>query len=322
MTGEEPAGAVALTVPATLDGERVDRSVATLGGLTRSVAGRLVDEGQVVVGGTVVTQRSRPLRAGQHLAMVLPERRVEGPGPDPSVAFAVVHEDADLVVVDKPAGLVVHHGAGHAGGTLVDGLLARYPDLADLPRQGLGDPTRPGIVHRLDKDTSGLMVVARSPRAFTALGEQLRRHQARRSYLALVHGVPAAAAGLVDAPLGRSTRTPTKMAVAAGGRPARTAYRVRQAFASPLACALLEVELQTGRTHQVRVHLSAIGHPVVGDPRYSPPHAIRQATEVLGARRQFLHAWRLTLRHPDGSERTWESDLPDDLRAVLAALAA
>lgn len=315
------AGTVVLTVPAALDGERVDRSVATLGGLTRSVAGRLIDDGRVRLDGAVVSQRSRALRAGQELAVDLPKDAGAGPGADPSVRFAVVHEDDDLIVIDKPAGLVVHHGAGHSGGTLVDGLLARYPELADLAALGFGDPARPGIVHRLDKDTSGLMVVARSPRAFLALSEQLRRHQAQRSYLALVHGVPSASAGIVDAPLGRSTRAPTRMAVTAGGRPARTSYRVRHVYREPLPCALLDVELETGRTHQVRVHLAAIGHPVIGDTRYASAYQVRQATDTLGARRQFLHAFRLTLEHPAGGSRTWRAEMPEDLGAVLARLA-
>ncbi len=322
MTGGGADGAITITVPAVLDGDRVDRSVATLGGLARSAAGRLVDEGRVSLDGRVVLQRSCPLRAGQQLTIVVPPPDTSGPEADPTVEFAVVHEDADLVVVDKPPGLVVHHGAGHRQGTLVDGLLARFPDLVELAEQGLGDPERPGIVHRLDKDTSGLLVVARSARAFRTLSEQLRRHEAQRSYLGLVHGVPPAAAGLVDAPLGRSARTPTKMAVAAHGRPARTSYRVRQVFVDPFSCALLDVELQTGRTHQVRVHLAAIGHPIVGDPRYAPPGALSQAASVLGAQRQFLHACRLALRHPDGSMRTWDSALPDDLRAIVDRLTA
>ena len=322
MTGGGADGAIRIVVPAVLDGDRVDRSVATLGGLARSAAGRLVDEGRVSLDGKVVVQRSCPLRAGQQLTIVLPPPDMNGPVADPTVELTVVHEDADLVVVDKPPGLVVHHGAGHRRGTLVDGLLARYPDLVELAEHGLGDPERPGIVHRLDKDTSGLLVVARSARAFRTLSDQLRRHEAQRSYLGLVHGVPPAAAGLVDAPLGRSARTPTKMAVAAHGRPARTSYRVRQVFVDPFSCALLDVELETGRTHQVRVHLAAIGHPVVGDPRYAPPGALSQAASMLGARRQFLHACRLALRHPDGSMRTWDSALPDDLRAIVDRLTA
>jgi 23S rRNA pseudouridine1911/1915/1917 synthase len=314
-------GELDIEVPHSLDGQRLDRSIAMLTGLARTAVAALVAEGRVAVDGAVVTTRSRALAAGQRLQVSWPVVGDDGPAPDASVVFAVVDEDADLIVVDKPAGLVVHHGAGHRGATLVDGLLARYPELARLPEEGLGDPQRPGIVHRLDKGTSGLIVVARSARAFRSLSRQMGEHSAARSYLALVVGTVEADEGMVDAPIGRSARDPARMAVRTGGREARTAYRVRTRYRAPVAVTLLDVALETGRTHQVRVHLTAIGHPVVGDTRYG---AARARPASLGGRldagRVFLHAYRLSLEHPGGGHRTWESPLPPDLDAVLSLL--
>ena len=197
----------------------------------------------------------------------------------------------------------------HADGTLVNGLLARYPELA-----GVGDPGRPGIVHRLDKGTSGLLVVARTQAAYDGLVAQLAAHTAERRYLALVWGHPASAAGLVDAPIGRSPRDPLKMAVVADGREARTRYQVRETFDRPAPTALLDCRLETGRTHQIRVHLAAIGHPVVGDATYG---GVRPALDVP---RPFLHAYRLSFDHPATGERlTFESPLPADLATILGA---
>jgi 23S rRNA pseudouridine1911/1915/1917 synthase len=238
------------------------------------------------------------------------------------VTFAVVHEDADLVVVDKPAGLVVHHGAGHRAGTLVDGLVARFPDLAGLAERGGGDPGRPGIVHRLDKGTSGLLVIARTPQAYHLLSKQFRAHSAGREYLVLAAGRVEADEGTIDAPIGRSTRQRTRMAVTARGRQARTEYRVVARFSDPVPCTLLEARLDTGRTHQVRVHLAAIGHPVIGDERYGGPAARpRPVTGQMVPGRLFLHAFRLSLDHPAGGRRSWDAPRPDDLARVLARLA-
>ena len=184
------------------------------------------------------------------------------------MAVRVVHADADVAVVDKPAGLVVHPGAGHHEGTLVGGLLARFPDLADLVDAGVCPADRPGIVHRLDKGTSGLLAVARTEPAYRALVAQLADRSMERRYLALVEGTVADDRGEIDAPIGRSTRTPTKMAVAAGGRAARTGFTVLERRTSPRPTTLVELSLQSGRTHQIRVHMAAIGHPVVGDARY------------------------------------------------------
>jgi 23S rRNA pseudouridine1911/1915/1917 synthase len=213
------------------------------------------------------------------------------------------------VVVAKPAGLVVHPGAGHHGGTLVNGLLHRYPEVA-----GVGDPTRPGIVHRLDRDTSGLLVVARSERAHRALVAALAERRVEREYDALVWGVPDAPRGVVDAPIGRSDARRTRMAVREGGRDARTAYTLVESFASP-RCSLLRCRLETGRTHQIRVHLAAIGHPVVGDVAYGGARA------GLALDRPFLHAGRLAFDHPVTGRRVeLDEPLPADLAAVLDRL--
>jgi 23S rRNA pseudouridine1911/1915/1917 synthase len=292
------------TIPGTLAGERLDRLVALLTGRSRAAATALVASGAVRIDGTPVTSGKHRVVEGD---VVEVDAVDEGPVvvPDPGIAVVVVHEDPDVVVVDKPAGLVVHPGAGHATGTLVHGLLALYPEL-----EGVGEPDRPGIVHRLDRDTSGLLVVARSERARTRLVRALAERRVGREYLALVHGVPEAAAGLVDAPVGRSGREPTRMAVSARGREARTRYEVQERWPE-LDVALLRCRLETGRTHQIRVHLAAIGHPVVGDTTYAKGR--RSAVSVP---RMFLHAARLTFDHPvTGEPMAFESPLPEDLRS-------
>jgi 23S rRNA pseudouridine1911/1915/1917 synthase len=297
-------------VPGALEGERLDRVVAMLTGRSRADAAALVGGGHVRVDGDVVTQGSRRLTAGATVAIEAVDRDDDTPQPDPAVDVPVVYADADVVVVDKPAGLVVHPGAGNRTGTLVQGLLARYPDLAGVP-----EPDRPGIVHRLDKNTSGLLVVARTPAARAALVAQLSARTVERRYAALVWGHLQAPTGMVDAPIGRSTRAPTRMAVTARGREARTTYAVVTAYADPVAVSLLECRLETGRTHQLRVHLAAIGHPVVGDSVY------RGARSSFPVDRLFLHAARLGFTHPrTGEWHTFESPLPPDLAAALQRL--
>jgi 23S rRNA pseudouridine1911/1915/1917 synthase len=208
-----------------------------------------------------------------------------------------------VVVVDKPAGLVVHPGHGQPRGTLVNGLVARYDDLP-------GDPERPGVVHRIDKGTSGLIVVARSERAWNALRTQVAAHEMDRAYLALVAGHPESSQGLIDAPLARHPTDPLRRAVVPSGKPARTRYRVMERCAA--GTALLRCELETGRTHQIRVHLAAIGHPVVGDVRYGGAR--------LDIGRPFLHAAELGFDHPVSGERlSFTAPLPADLAATLAA---
>jgi 23S rRNA pseudouridine1911/1915/1917 synthase len=316
----EIPGVIDVTVPLAMDGTRVDKAVALLAGLPRRTVAELVDEGAVRINGQRVTSRSRLLGAGQQLHVDVPPAPQRAPAPDPTVLFTVVHDDADLIVVDKPAGLVVHHGAGHAGGTLVDGLIARFPDLATLGADA-GGPLRPGLVHRLDRGTSGLLVVARSPAVYRLLSEQLRARTAQRDYAALLAGEVAADAGVVEAPIGRSSRDRTRMSVTPRGKAARTTYRVVQRWRTPVPLTMVRASLDTGRTHQVRVHAAAIGHPVIGDNRYGGA-AARPASVVahMAPGRLFLHAVRLSLDHPAHGRVTWSSALPDDLTAVVTDL--
>lgn len=300
------------TVPPALAGERVDRIVAFMLDVSRSAASAVIDAGGVHVDGVVASSGKVRLDEGQEVS-VDPDSIVDEPppGPDASVRFEVIHADDDVIVVDKPAGLVVHPGAGNADGTLVNGLLARFPELAGVG----GDPVRPGIVHRLDAGSSGLLVVARTDDAAAALIEQFADHSATRVYRALVWGHPDAPHGIIDAPIGRSKRDPLKMAVVADGRWARTEYRVLERFDRPAELALLECELETGRTHQIRVHLSSINHPLVGDPVYG------QRRPKLGVDRPFLHAARLAFEHPrTGEVVRFESPLAADLQQRLDSL--
>jgi len=302
------------TIPPALEGERVDRVVAMLTGLPRAEVAALVKAGGVLVDGRAVTTRSRRVAAGETVDVEVPERvKVELAG-DASVELTVVHADAHVIVVDKPAGLVVHPGAGHDAGTMVHGLLARFPDLADI---GVGEPERPGIVHRLDKDTSGLLAVARTPAAYASLVAQLQERTMSRRYLTLVWGSVEGGEGLVDAPVGRAASDPTRMTVSNAGKDARTRYTVLSRYDAPVSTTLLRCQLETGRTHQVRVHLAAIGHPVVGDRRYGGRRA------GLASPRGFLHAEALAFDHPATGERVeFTSVLPADLQSVLDSVRA
>ena len=306
-------------VPDALAGERLDRVVALVWGCSRAEAARLVDDQKVAVNGVVVAVRSHRLAAGDQIA--LSEPPVVGQPElmaDPSVAFDVLHADDHVIVVDKPADLVVHPGAGHGEGTLVHGLLARYPEVAEV-----GAPERPGIVHRLDRGTSGLLMVARSPFAHEALSAALARREVHRGYVALVLGMPADDRGVIDAPIGRSNRHPTKMTVTANGRPARTHYQVTARMPRrtdppdeeiPYDSACLDLQLETGRTHQIRVPLSAIGHPVLGDPQYGAPHP-------SSITRPALHARTLAFDHPDtGQQLRFEADPPEDYSQLFQRL--
>jgi 23S rRNA pseudouridine1911/1915/1917 synthase len=298
-------------VPPALAGERLDRIVAFILDVSRSVATAVIEAGGVDVDDERATTGKVRLGEGQTVTVdpgAVPVE--EPPGPDPSVQFDVVHVDDAVIVVDKPAGLVVHPGAGNPDGTLVNGLLARFPDLADV-----GERIRPGIVHRLDAGSSGLLVVARTQAAADSLIEQFASHDATRAYLALVWGHPSAPHGVIDAPIGRSRRDPLRMAIVADGRWARTEYRVLERYDQPAELALLECRLETGRTHQIRVHLSSIDHPLVGDPVYG------QRRPKLQVERPFLHAAELAFDHPSTGERvTFRSDLAPDLAARLATL--
>ncbi len=296
-----------LVVPATLAGERLDRALALLTGWSRAEVARMIDDGAVLVAGQPVAKSHR-LEVGALVELLAEPAPAAPPGPEP-VPLDVRFADDDLVVLSKPAGLVVHPGAGHAGGTLVNGLLQRFPELS-----GVGDPARPGIVHRLDRDTSGLMLVARSRRAYDSLVGALARREVDRRYLALVWGRFEAPRGVIDAPIGRSPTRRTRMAVRDEGRAARTAYEVRHEYESP-AVSLLECRLETGRTHQLRVHLSAVGHSVVGDAAY------RGDRPSLPLGRPFLHAYELALDHPATGERlAFEDPLPAELATVLDSL--
>lgn len=311
MSGGDEAHRRTEVVPAALAGQRLDRVVALVADVSRAEAATLLADGAVTVDGAVVQKASLRVAEGATVGVELAAAVARATlDPEPDVELEVVREDPAFLIVDKPPGLVVHPGAGHRTGTLAAGLLARYPELA-----GVGEPDRPGLVHRLDRDTSGLLVVARTPEAHTSLVAQLQERTVERRYLALVDGHPDAPHGMVDAPIGRSPRHPTRMEVRADGREARTRYEVRERFAEPAPVSLVGCKLETGRTHQIRVHMAAIGHPVVGDDRY------RGATRLVECTRSFLHAGRLGFAHPVTGEPVEQtSPLPADLAAVLAGL--
>ena len=299
------------TVPAALAGERLDRVVAMLTGLSRADVAGLVAGGAVRVGDRTVTKPSTRVEEGDVVDVDVPDLAASLVlDPEPDVDVPVVYLDDEVIVVDKPAHLVVHPGAGNDRGTMVAGLLARFPELA-----GVGAAERPGVVHRLDKGTSGLLVVARTARAYESLVAQLSARAVDRRYSALVWGHPTPPTGLVDAPIGRSRRDPTRMTISAEGREARTGYEVKEWFTEPVEVALVECRLETGRTHQIRVHLAAIGHPIVGDPRY------RGAKARFAMARPFLHAHRLAFDHPaTGARVTFDAPLPEELTAALSRL--
>lgn len=297
-------------VPEALEGERVDRALGLLLDWSRTEAAAVCAAGAVLVNGGVAA-KSRRLRVGESVEVTAEPASPVAPEPDPSVAVTVRYEDDDVIVVAKPAGLVVHPGAGRSDATLVNGLLARYPEVATV-----GEAQRPGIVHRLDRNTSGLLVVARTAAAYAGLVSRLAAREIERNYDALVWGIPDAARGVIDAPIGRSAQRRTRMTVRAGGRPARTHYEV-VARADDPARSRLVCRLETGRTHQIRVHLAAIGHPVVGDATYGGARA------GLALDRPFLHAAELAFDHPiTGAAIRLTEPLPPDLEAVATGLSA
>lgn len=294
------ADPITAEIPDDLDGARLDKAMATLLGLSRARAREMIEDGATIDG-----EPARPgsrVRAGSTVECQTPEPD-EGLEPEP-VDFDVLYEDADIVVVDKPPGVVVHPGSGHRSGTLTAGLLHRYPEI-----EGVGAAQRWGLVHRLDKDTSGAMLVGRTEEGYESLSSQIRDREVKRTYLALVDGVPGSPTGTIDAPIGRDGEQPTRRAVARDGRPARTHFTVAERFDGD-RCSLLRLQLETGRTHQIRVHLSAIGHPVIGDPLYGK-------TTAVSSPRIFLHASSLEFTHPDGRHMRVESPLPPDLQGVL-----
>ena len=308
MSADAPA-TVRVVVEGELIGARLDSAVGNLDPVgSRAEAQRLIEAGRVHVDGAVRAKRHR-LSAGEVLEVRTAPPAPSTLTPQPDVPFSVLYEDEHLLVVDKPAGVVTHPSAGHSEGTLVHGLLAHAIAGGD-------DPTRPGIVHRLDRDTSGLLVVAKSERAHRRLQRLLRAREITREYTVLVHG-QAPPARTIDRPIGRDPRMRTRMSVRVPegrGREAVTHLLLLEQLGDH---ALLRVRLDTGRTHQIRVHLEAEGLPVVGDPVYGRRH------NPFGLNRQFLHASRLVFPHPDsGRIIDITSPLPDDLEAVLAAARA
>ncbi len=302
------------TIPPALAGQRIDRVVAMAAGVSRSRAVALLDAGNVTVSGSVPEKSSERVSLDDVVVIEV----VDGDDtlrPDPSVPLTVVHDDDDVVVIDKPAGVVVHPGSGVTEATLIQGLLSRFPPLVELAATEPGSE-RPGVVHRIDRGTSGLLVVALNERARDHLIAQFRARTVGRLYRALVVGDIESDAGLIDAPLGRSPRDPTRRAVVNDGKQARTHYRVVTRYGDP-RCSMVDCRLETGRTHQIRAHFSAIDHPIVGDDRYGG------GSLGLPLDRPFLHAAELRFVHPrSGDEMAFESSLPPDLAAVVNRLDA
>jgi 23S rRNA pseudouridine1911/1915/1917 synthase len=299
-------------VPNELDGARIDRGLAALlPEQSRSFLARLIEGKGAIVGGIVVTKPSHRLAVGDEIELDIPP-----PAPAEIVSqdlpLTVIHEDADIVVIDKPPGMVVHPAAGHADRTLVNALLFHVKDLS-----GIGGELRPGIVHRLDKDTSGVMVIAKHDAAHRALSTAWGTDRVRKEYLAVVYGTPKEPRGTIDAPIGRDPRNRKRMAVVAGGRRAVTEYEVVESLRH---ASLVRLILRTGRTHQIRVHLKSLGHPIIGDPLYSGPQwkgiPDKRLQKVISSfPRQALHAARLVL---DG--RVFEAALPEDMRELVSRL--
>ena len=306
-------------------GERVDRFLAdAIGTISRSRVKSLIEAGQARRDGTVLAVPAEPVQPGAVYTLTVPAPVAARPAAQ-AIPFTILYEDADLIVLDKPAGLVVHPAPGNEDGTLVNALLAYCGDA--LP--GIGGERRPGIVHRLDKDTSGVMVVAKTQAAMTALTAIFAARDLDRSYLALVWGVPEPPAGAIEGSIGRDPRERKRMAVRShGGKMALTRYATMRVWHGGVA--LLECRLATGRTHQIRVHLAAAGHPVVGDPMYlrRVPATARLVTEPARSRlldfpRQALHAARLGFRHPrTGEDLSFETPIPADFAALVGVLEA
>ena len=299
------ANQIELVVPADLVGVRVDKAIAEMLGVSRARAVGVVEAGVTLDGSPA--RGSERVELGQTLVCTRPEG-VAVMVPEP-VDFEVRYEDSRILVVDKPPGVVVHPGAGRSHGTLAAGLLYRFPEL-----EGVGEAGRWGLVHRLDRDTSGLLLVARDRQAHDLLSAQMKSREVSRKYQALVEGRLGAPSGTIDAPIGRDPARPTRRALVHSGKPARTHFEVVSYF-DDRDCSLVDVTLETGRTHQIRVHMASIGHPVIGDPVYG---STRRDVVVP---RTFLHAGMLAFAHPFTDERIEvKSPLPDDLATVVAKL--
>lgn len=285
--------------------QRLDRFLAAhCPDLSRSQLQRLIADGYVTLDGGPVVAATKA-RAGQRISLTVPDP-VEGDLAPEDIPLDVVHEDSDLLVVDKPAGMTVHPGPGHRSGTLANAVLAHCPDL-----QGIGGTLRPGIVHRLDKNTSGLIVVAKTQKAHTRLSSQLKQRRFKKVYVALLRGRLSPVEAIIEAPIGRDPRNRKRMAVVTGGRESVTRYTVLE---YPAGYSLVEVRPTTGRTHQIRVHLTSLGHPLIGDAVYGQAHA--------GLNRHFLHAKILGFEHPStGATVEFRAELPPELREFLRNLA-
>ncbi|MFZ0072364.1 MAG: RluA family pseudouridine synthase [Xanthobacteraceae bacterium] len=331
MTANAPDAVRNLVIAAAEDGERLDRVLAShMTDLSRSRLKTLVLAGQVTIDGTPVLDPGRKVRADDAIAIAVPAPEPATPRAEP-IPLSIVYEDDAIIVIDKPKGLVVHPAAGNWTGTLVNALIAHCGDSLS----GIGGVRRPGIVHRLDKDTTGLLVVAKTDRAHRKLAAQFADHgrtgALERAYLAFVWGVPARPKGTIDKPIDRHPHARDKMAVRPGGRTAITHWEVLERYAGADqkgVASLVECRLETGRTHQIRVHLAAIGHPLLGDSVYGPgfktkasqlPERARDALAALD--RQALHAHILVLEHPvTGELLHFRSELPADLAALRCAM--
>ena len=289
------------------DGERVDRVIAFFSGLSRSKVSDLISKRLILRNGIPIKKGSEIVHTNDEISMPnLVDEAVEEIASDESIDFEVVFEDDSVIVVSKPSGLIVHPGSGIANGTLVNGLAAQFPDLREI-----GDPTRLGLVHRLDKGTSGLLIVARTPEALGNLKFQMQERHVHRQYFAIVAGHVESNKGVVDAPLGRDPKNPLKRAVINGGKYARTHYEIDQKYESPFKVSMLNCRLETGRTHQIRVHLAAIGHPVLGDELYGGRTAFNIENRLA------LHAQMLTFLHPKTKNlMNFESPLPVELTSM------
>jgi 23S rRNA pseudouridine1911/1915/1917 synthase len=329
---EDGYSRVEVTVGEGEAGMRLDAWLAgAVADLSRSRAKALITEGSVAIGGATIEEPKRPVKPGERVVVRVPPPVPAEPKGE-EIPLEVVYEDDDLIVIDKPAGLVVHPAAGNHTGTLVNALIAH----CGATLSGIGGVMRPGIVHRLDKDTSGLMVVAKTDRAHQGLAAQFADHgrsgPLERGYLALVWGAPERSEGTIEAALGRSTRNREKMEVKReGGREAITHYSLVERYGRPgkaAVAALVECRLETGRTHQIRVHMASIGHPVIGDRAYGAGFATKVAllpeparSLAAGFQRQALHAYLLGFEHPaTGEEMRFESPLPADISELSAAL--
>ena len=323
MTAEPSAAGIDVTIAASEAGERLDRVLAArLGQLSRSRLKSLIEQGRVRLAGATIEEPSYRVKPGQIFAIIVPEPVAALPAAQ-RLPLDILYEDPDLIVLAKPPGMAVHPGPGTPDRTLVNALIAHCGESLS----GIGGVRRPGIVHRLDKDTSGLLVAAKTDLAHHGLAADFARHDIERAYLAVVWGIPAPRSGEIEGAIGRHPTNRKKMAIVSrGGKAALTRYKVVRPLG--LGASLVECRLATGRTHQIRVHLTALGHPVIGDPVYGKATPARLAmlspAQQLAARslpRQALHAYRLGFRHPrSGEPMRWESDLPADIQSLIASL--